>query len=230
MANILLAEDEDNIRDGLKVALELEGHTVHAVANGIDAVAAFDRARPDLLLLDVMMPRMTGFEVCVHVRNVDAAVPILMLTAKNEESDTVFGLGLGADDYLTKPVRMQELQARIGAALRRARVASPAARPVAETYVFGRWTFDAGNHLLLEDGTRRVPLTPVQTSLMKLFVRNPDCLFSRERLFEVGWGGLRVGSFRLVDQQIAKLRRKLGTAGVCVETVFGCGYRFRKAV
>lgn len=226
MAEILLAEDEENVRDGLKAALEASGHCVRAVSDGVGAVDEFARSCPDLLLLDVMMPRMTGFEVCVHVRNSSKTLPVLLLTAKADESDAVLGLGLGADDYLTKPVGMPVLIARVGAALRRVRRFAEAARQTRERYRVGDGTLDMAARQFLDAAAGRVDLSALQARLLALFAANPGRVFSREELVRTGWGGDRAGDLRIVDQQIAKLRRKLGRAGRLVETVSGCGYRF----
>lgn len=225
MAEILLAEDEDNVRDGLKAALESNGHRVRAVADGVGAVDEFTRACPDLLLLDVMMPRMTGFEVCVHVRNSSKTVPVLLITAKADESDAVLGLGLGADDYLTKPVGMPVLLARVGVALRRVRHFAESVRQARERYRIGDGMLDMAARQFRDDVAGRVDLSALQARILALLAANPGRVFSREELVLTGWGGGRAGDLRIVDQQIAKLRRKLGRSGRLVETVSGCGYR-----
>ncbi|MGN0852580.1 MAG: response regulator transcription factor [Kiritimatiellia bacterium] len=227
MAEILIAEDEAGIRDGLKEVLEAEGHRVRAVCDGVQAVAAFNTAAPHLLLLDVVMPRMTGLEVCVRVRAVNRTLPILMLTAKNDASDVAAGLGLGADDYLAKPFRVPELLARIDAALRRQRMLRQAVSDSAEACEFGLGTLDLRNQLYFEGPTRRTSLTSLQTALLRLFVKNPDRIYTRRELHERGWGTDCVNGYRSVDQQIAKLRRKLGASGALIETVSGVGYRCR---
>lgn len=226
MAEILIAEDEADIRDGLKEVLVAEGYKVRAVEDGVQALAAFNQKTPQLMLLDVVMPRMTGLEVCVHVRAVNPTLPILMLTAKNDVSDISTGLGLGADDYLTKPFRVTELLARIEVALRHQRNYAQLAAKIEDTYSFGTGKVDLPNRVYTDGRNRRVLLTAIQTCLLGLFVRNPDHVHTRKELHEKGWGANCVCGYRAIDQQIAKLRRKLGPSGALIETVSGVGYRY----
>ena len=141
MTDILLAEDDADIREWVAVALERETCRVRAVADGAAAVKAYEEKRPDLMVLDVMMPKMSGWDVVTEIRRRDASVPILMLTAKAAEQDKVTGLTLGADDYLTKPFGVAELRARVAALLRRAGI-SAATRPADEIFAFGSFKVD----------------------------------------------------------------------------------------
>lgn len=225
MAEILIAEDDAGIRTGLKEILEAEGHQVRVVDDGAQALAAFKEKTPHLLLLDVVMPRMSGLEVCVHVRTVNPTIPVLMLTAKNDAADVAVGLGLGADDYLVKPFRIPELLARIEVALRHQRNCQQLVSGNEDRYPFGTGMLDLANRFFV-DGTHRVLLTAIQTCLLRLLVRNPDHIHSRKELHEKGWGTDCSCGYRAIDQQIAKLRRKLGPAGELIETVSGVGYRY----
>lgn len=226
MAEILIAEDEVDVREGLKVVLEAEGHQVRVVGDGVQAMEAFTQKTPHLLLLDMEMPRMTGLEVCVRVRIVNNLIPIFMMTSRNEESDIVTGLGLGADDYLVKPLRMPELLARIEAALRRQRNCQRLVSKKEGRYVFGTGTLDLQNQLFQDGPNRRVLLTSLQTAILRLFVKNPDHVHTRPELHEKGWGCDSAKGYRAIDQQIAKLRKKLGPSGALIETVSGVGYRY----
>lgn len=227
---ILVAEDDTNIREGLVETLTSEGYEVEAVADGEAALKSWRQARPDLLLLDIMMPGRNGYDVCREVRAADARVPIVMLTAKGEEIDKVVGLQLGADDYITKPFGIHELLARVAAALRRARVA-PAGRkerpaPPAD-FDFGEAHVDAHRYRLTQ-GRRAVPLSDRELRLLRCFHDHPEEVLSRDRLLNEIWGLEYGGCTRTLDQHIAQLRKKLnalGKQGDLIETVHGVGYR-----
>ena len=224
MSFVLFAEDDETIRDGLQAALESEGHETRACADGAEALAAFDERRPDLLLLDVMMPRKSGFEVCAEVRRRDPAVPILFLTAKADESDQVLGLGLGADDYVAKPFRVRVLLARVAAALRRA-AAAPAPAG-ANSFAVGAARVDARRFLLDPcDGTPPQPLSVRELALLRAFAGHPGEVLSRDRLLDEAWGVDYAGSPRTLDQHVLQIRKKLGSRAGCIETVHRAGYR-----
>lgn len=232
-AHLLVAEDDPHIREGLIAALESEGYRVTAARDGAEALAQFAGARFDLVLLDVMMPEISGFDVCRRIRRQDAAMPIIMLTAKSEEIDKVVGLELGADDYMTKPFGVRELLARIAAVRRRARSSpAPAAVPPAEDAVaFGavvvnRKTMRAARGRKTEDLSAR------ELGLIEMFLAHPDEVLSRDRLLNEVWGVDYLGTTRTLDQHIVQLRRKIEKDPdhpVVIQTVHGVGYRYAPA-
>ncbi len=227
MATILLAEDDETLRDGLQAALESEGHETRPCSNGAEALAEFRRRRPDLMLLDVMMPRKSGFDVCAEVRRTDSTVPILFLTAKADESDQVLGLGLGADDYIAKPFRVRVLLARVAAALRRA-AATPAPAD-ADVLAIGDARVDTRRFLVDSgDGTPPQPLSVREMALLRAFAAHPGEVLSRDELLDSVWGKDYVGGSRTLDQHVLQVRKKLGTAAECIETVHRVGYRLRR--
>ena len=223
MSLVLLAEDDATLRTALTIALESEGYTVCACANGDEALTAYAERRPDLMLLDVMMPVKNGYEVCVEVRRVDPALPILFLTAKSSEEDVVLGLGLGADDFLAKPVRMRELLARIAAALRRVRL--PWKDDVSETFMIGNARIDTLRFLVTSGPEPSQPLTIRELGLLKMFAAHPGIVLSRDALLNGVWGVNYTGSTRTLDQHIVQIRKKLGPSGDLIETLRGVGYR-----
>ncbi len=229
MATIVLAEDERELSNLVRRHLEDEGHRVVQAFDGPSAVLAVQQERPDLVILDWMLPRLDGLEVCRRIRR-ESAVPILMLTARSEEIDRVLGLEVGADDYLTKPFSVRELLARVRAILRRvemlrvAGVDETAAPPVLES---GPLRVDLGQHVVSLDG-QTVELTPKEFDLLALLVRNPGRAFARDYLMEKVWGYDARGFDRTVDTHILRLRKKLGQVGERIETVWGIGYRFAR--
>ena len=226
MAYILFAEDDDTLRDGLQTALESDGHETRPCADGAEALAALAERRPDLLLLDVMMPRKSGFDVCAEVRRTDPALPILFLTAKADESDQVLGLGLGADDYIAKPFRIRVLLARVAAALRRAGAAS--APSTAETFLIGTARVDARRFLVDPgDGTPPQTLSVRELGLLRAFAAHPGEVLPRDELLDEVWGEDYVGGPRTLDQHVLQIRKKLGSSADRIETVHRVGYRYR---
>ena len=223
---ILVAEDDRNIRAGLVDALELEGYVLEEAADGSDALRKFTVFRPDLVLLDVMMPNLNGYEVCRRIRRGDAATPIIMLTAKGEEIDKVLGLELGADDYVTKPFGLRELTARIAAQLRRRRLESAAPPPAAE-FAFGPWRVDV-KKLAAGAGDASVELTVREVELLRLFAAHPGEVLDRNFIMREIWGSALTSS-RTLDQHLVALRRKLEPEHFprLIETVYGVGYHFR---
>ncbi len=225
MSSILIAEDDPAIREGLEAALQSDGHETRAAANGVEALARIAERRPDLLLLDVMMPGKSGWDVCAELRRRDPALPIVFLTAKGEEADKVLGLGLGADDYVVKPFGVRELLARVRAALRRA--AAPSA---ADAAAGGDFDF-AGARVLAASLAVRAPggavsaITPRELALLRLFAAHPGQVLARDFLLNAVWGVAYYGTTRTLDQHVANLRRKLGAAARALETVRGAGYR-----
>ena len=226
MSYILFAEDDDTLRTGLEAAFASEGYETLGCADGEAVLAAFRKRRPDLLLLDVMMPGKSGYDVCTDVRRTDPHVPILFLTAKASEADCVIGLGLGADDFITKPFRIRELLARVSAALRRANIS---AHPVdgAGTFRVGDALVDPSRFLVHAPGEPEQPLTVRELGLLKVFAAHPGEVLTRDTLLDSVWGVDYIAASRTLDQHILQIRRKLGSSGECIETIRGAGYKLR---
>ena len=228
---ILIAEDETAIREGLRDALESEGYRVDAAANGPDTLRALREAAPDLLLLDIMMPGMNGYDVCREIRKTNARLPILMLTAKGEEIDKVLGLELGADDYLTKPFGLRELLARVHALLRRTRTATTETAPGKNPFDFGTAQIDPRT-LSGTCGDASFDLTPRELALLQCFAARPGEVLGRDELLNQVWGVDYYGTTRTLDQHIAQLRKKIEpdrNRPVTLLTVHGAGYRYNPA-
>ena len=225
MTDILLAEDDADIREWVAVALERETCRVRAVADGAAAVKAYEEKRPDLMVLDVM-PKMSGWDVVTEIRRRDASVPILMLTAKAAEQDKVTGLTLGADDYLTKPFGVAELRARVAALLRRAGI-SAATRPADEIFAFGSFKVDVAKSTLLAEDGRVTELSQLELGILRFLAAHPGEVVSRESLLNGLWGISYSGTTRTLDTRVGNIRQKLGAEGSRIETVYGAGYRYR---
>lgn len=227
--NILLAEDDATLRTGLTMALESEGYEVCACDDGAKALAEYARRKPDLMLLDIMMPNKSGYDVCVEVRRSDTSTPIIFLTAKSGEEDIVLGLGLGADDFMPKPLRIRELLARVAAALRRAQPnkndAARETKPQDGTFKIGAAMVDERRYTVTAPGEPPQPLTIRELGLLKMFAAHPGEVLSRNELLDSVWGMDYGGGTRTLDQHIVQVRRKLGASGDLVETVRGVGYR-----
>ncbi len=217
---ILIAEDDRNIRNGLADALELEGYHAIEAADGSEALQLYNREKPQLILLDLMMPKLSGYEVCRQIRRSDASTPIIMLTAKGEEIDKVVGLELGADDYVTKPFGLRELSARIAARLRRRELPESDDR---ENFAFGPWQVDPPR-LEAVLGEKRMELTVREVALLRFFAAHPGEALDRDRIMREVWGSAFASS-RTLDQHLVVLRRKLEPPKL-IETVYGVGYRF----
>ena len=224
MRDILVAEDNALLAKGICTALKSERYRVRHVADGAAALAAIAERRPDVLVLDIMMPKTDGIIVCRTIRRTDAHLPILMLTARGLDSQKVEGLSAGADDYLTKPFSIVELLARIAALLRRALLAAP--ESAADTFAFGAATVDASTlTVTASDGTSQ-RLLPRELRLLKLFAENPGKVFSRDELLDRFWGVSYYGTTRTLDQRLMLLRKKLGSDAARIGSVHGVGYRF----
>lgn len=225
---ILMVEDERAVARGLEYGLTAEGFQVLWASTGQAALAMARRESPHLLLLDIRLPDISGFDVCRQLRSEGYRQPILMVTARDEELDKVLGLELGADDYLVKPFSLRELISRVRALLRRAygELAAPAPD---QRLVFGPLTIDMGRLLALRDG-QPVELTPMEFRLLRYLTSNPGRPFSRQQLIEAVWGyDSEVGSDRTVDVHMRHLRQKLEadpTAPRWLLTVRGVGYKF----
>lgn len=234
MKTILVAEDEIAIREGLVDLLEAEGYAVLAAADGEAALSIWREGRADLALLDIMMPKLSGYDVCKEIRKKDERIPVVFLSARDEEIDKVLGLELGADDYIVKPFGVRELAARVKSALRRSEreTASPAA-PDTAMFSFGdctvdplRFTLEARNG----DTTVSCELTAREVDLLRWFFANPETVHTRDSLLERFWGVSYEGTTRTLDQHIAKLRHKVERDSANprhILTVHGAGYRFR---
>ena len=225
MAYVLFAEDDETLRTGLEAALSSEGYETCGCKDGNEALSAFTQRRPDLLILDVMMPGKSGFDVCVEVRRSDPTVPIIFLTAKTSEADVVIGLGLGADDFIPKPFRIRELLARVSAALRRGQLAATTAP--SDVFTIGSARIDARRFLVSTGEPPDQPLTVRELGLLKEFAAHPGEVLSRDTLLDEVWGMDYAGGTRTLDQHIVQVRRKLGKSGDLIETVRGVGYRLQ---
>jgi DNA-binding response OmpR family regulator len=225
--SILVVEDDGTLRETLAEALEGEGFRVSTAADGADALAAFRADRPDLVLLDLMLPELSGVEVTRIIR-AESSVPIVMLTAKDSELDRVLGLELGADDYVTKPFSLRELSARIRAVLRRLERTEVAETPA--PIDLGRVQVDLAGHRLLRDG-QAVSVTPKAFELLAFLVRNAGVVFTREQLLENVWGYDYAGETRTVDVHVHWLRAEIEpepSRPEIIETVRGVGYVLRR--
>ncbi|MEM6391338.1 MAG: response regulator transcription factor [Planctomycetota bacterium] len=224
--SILIVEDEQDLLELLRYNLAREGYAVRTAATGEDGLKAVRADAPDLVLLDLMLPGMDGLEVCrtIKGRPHTAGIPVIMLTAKGEESDIVRGLEIGADDYITKPFSPRVLMARIQAVLRRAeREIDGAEGGIIEA---GGVTVDRERHEVHAGGDR-VELTATEFKLLALLASKPARVFTRQQIIEAIHEGFAAVTDRSVDVQVVSLRRKLGLTGKNIETVRGVGYRFK---
>ena len=216
---ILIADDEANIRDLARLYLEKEGFRVRMAVDGAAALEEVRRDPPALLVLDLMMPRMDGWEVCRRVR-AESNLPILMLTARDQDIDKIVGLEMGADDYLTKPFNPRELVARVRAILRRAGAATPTERPRR----FGRVEIDPASREVTVDG-KAVALRAKEFDLLLTLAEHANQVLSREQLLDRVWGYEFYGQTRTVDVHVAHLRDRLSGSGLEIETVWSRGYK-----
>jgi len=224
---VLVVEDDAHIRAGLADALESEGYEVIAAADGKQGLAQARQQKLDLVLLDIMMPGLSGYDVCREIRRRDRATPIIMLTAKSEEVDKVVGLELGADDYVTKPFGVRELLARVAAVLRRSRATAEPADELPDDLTLGdtiihRRTFTGRR------GRQEFALTAREMKLLDVLARHAGDVVSRERLLNEVWGTEYYGTTRTLDQHVAQLRKKIERTPdtpVLLLTVHGVGYR-----
>lgn len=230
MTRILLVEDEENYRVPLAFSLRRDGFDVVQAADGVEAVEVFEAAGPsgggsiDLVLLDLMLPRLSGIEVCRRIRRA-STVPVIMLTARDSEADTVVGLRIGADDYVTKPYSYRELLARVNAVLRRSRgEEQEPAEPVLEV---GRVRMDVGRHEVAVDG-EAVAMPPREFELLELFMRNPGRVLARGEIIDRVWGADYVGDTKTLDVHVKRIRAKIevepGEPKLLI-TVRGVGYK-----
>jgi two-component system, OmpR family, phosphate regulon response regulator PhoB len=221
VTRVLVVEDEESFSDALSYMLRREGYEVSVAATGPDGLAVYDRAGADLVLLDLMLPGMSGTEVCRTLRQ-KSNVPIIILTARDSEVDKVVGLELGADDYVTKPFSPRELLARINAVLRRA---GPTAD--GERIDFEGLALDQASHRVLV-GEMTVPLGPTEYRMLEFFMTHPERVYTRDQLLDRIWGGNVYVEERTIDVHIRRLRKALEEFGYdrFIQTVRGSGYRF----
>jgi len=219
MPKILVVDDEPNIIELAKLYLERDGYQVEGVASGYDALSRLSLINPDLIVLDLMLPDIDGFEVCRQVRT-KGDVPILMLTARKEDIDKIVGLELGADDYLTKPFNPRELVARVKAILRRYQTGL---KP-GNTIEIGRLRINLPRHEVTVDG-QPVTLRTKEFALLVTLAQNLGIVLSREKLLEQVWGFDYYGETRTVDVHVNHLRDKIAGSGAHIETVRGTGYK-----
>jgi len=226
LQKILVAEDETSILIGLVDLLQAEGFEVFSCREGTEALRIYEKERPDLILLDIMMPEKSGYDVCRQIRKTDTLTPILMLTAKGQEIDKVVGLELGADDYIVKPFGIKELLARIKAALRRAH-ARPQARDMS-LIVFDTITIDP-KKLKGKKGKKEFPVTLREVDIVRLFLKHDGEVVERFTLLNEVWGLQYEGTTRTLDQHIVKLRQKIEDDPASpryIVTVHSVGYQF----
>jgi DNA-binding response OmpR family regulator len=224
---ILVIEDDPSILRGLQLNLGMEGYTVRSAMDGETGLQLARTEKPDLLLVDIMLPRMDGLSVVREVRRDDPDLPVLILSAKGQESDKVAGLQLGADDYLVKPFGLKELLARIDALLRRRRSRGETG-PSKSVRRAGALEVDLESRRATLDGTP-IELTSREFDLLAFFMSHPDRVHSREQLMEAVWGSRYFGTARTVDNFVARLRAHIGDDAEnprFLETVRGVGYRF----
>jgi len=221
---ILLADDDPVTLDSLQACVEPEGFTPLLARNGREAVIQWERHRPDLICLDIMMPQLDGYEVCRKVRAADSQVPVLFLSAKSEEIDVVVGLQLGADDFIRKPFGKHELLARIRAALRRVQARAQNSRSFA-MHDLTVWPLE----LRAERGGVSIDLSPRESSILSLLHERTGQVVDRDTILNRCWGLDYFPESRTLDQHIAKLRKRIETdpEREIIETVRGVGYRFR---
>ena len=220
MTTVLVVEDEPAIADAVVQRLRSEGFDARAVGDGVRAVELCARLEPDLVVLDLMLPGLDGLEVCRRIQ-AERRVPVVMLTARDDETDLIVGLSVGADDYVTKPFSPRELVARIRAVLRRVADAADAGEGEGVVLRHGRLQLDAATRQVLLDGAE-VHLTPIEFDLLAHLLARPGVVFRREQLLAEVWGYADGAGPRTVDSHVRALRRKLGEEAV--RTVHGVGY------
>src|SRR5690349_19184353 len=225
-SKVLVVDDEKHILELARLYLTREGYEVEGVGDGAQAVTRFSQVKPDLVILDIMLPGTDGLTICKEIRK-QSQVPIIMLTARDEVTDKVVGLEVGADDYLTKPFHPQELVARAKALVRRARLEPDQPRLVRA----GRLEVDFERHEV-RFGDARLQLRPKEFDLLALLARHPGRVFQRSELLDLVWGYDFPGYTRTVDVHVQQLREKLAAGGVTnpsIQTVWGVGYKLEMA-
>ena len=220
-ARLLVVEDDEVINESLTLRLEAQGYAVTRAFDGPGAVEAFTADPPDVVLLDIMLPGSDGLEVCRRIQAI-RPVPVLMLTARDDETDILVGLAVGADDYVTKPFRMREVVARVQALLRRVeRAAELAARPTATDLVVGGLTVSPSARRVTVQGSE-IHLTPLEFDLLRVLAEAPGRVFERDQLLRDVWGWADAYGTRTLDSHVKALRAKIGADRI--RTVHGVGY------
>lgn len=225
MANILLVEDERELADLISTQLRQDGHSIVVASDGRVGVELWKQEKPDLVILDWMLPELDGPEVCRRIR-AESIVPVLMLTARAHEMDRVWGLEVGADDYMSKPFSMQELRARVRAILRRMNMLQQSRAESSVPILDFKFIQIYPDHREVYIEGKKIYLTPKEYELLFLFLSNTDRVFSREYLLEKIWGLTYDGHDRTVDTHVSRIRRKLGSYSHTIQTVWGTGYKF----
>lgn len=224
MRKILIVEDEENIRGFLKINLKRNGFEVIEVDNGEKALEVANKEKPDILILDVMLPGIDGFKVCKKIRENESDIGIIMLTAKGQDIDKIMGLEYGADDYIVKPFNPMELLLRIKAILRR--IGKNEDKKVLKQ---GEFTIDIYGKKVFK-GEKEIELTPKEFAIIKLFIENPNKAFSRDELLDLVWGENYFADSKIIDVNIRRLRSKIediSSKQGYIETIWGFGYRWR---
>ncbi|MCG8605370.1 response regulator transcription factor [bacterium] len=230
MKKILIVEDDASLVLGLESALQADGHETVTAATGLEGLDLARTCEPDLLILDLMLPGMSGFEICKRLRDDNITAPVIMLTSKGEEDDKVLGLELGADDYMTKPFSLRELLARVNAHLRRQEISKPAepSESRLEKYSFDDVVMNLKRHEVYKAGKLQ-QLTNREFRLLEYFVKHPHELLSRDRLLNEIWGYNSYPTTRTVDNHVLRLRKHIETDPErprYIKTVHGAGYLF----
>jgi DNA-binding response OmpR family regulator len=218
---ILVIDDEPNIIELARLYLERDGFRVVGVGDGLAAMEAVERLRPALMILDIMLPKLDGLEICKKLRGQDNSIPILMLTARDDDIDKILGLELGADDYLTKPFNPRELVARVKAILRRQEQKS---QPLTSALHIGDLVIDPASREVTVSG-QLVEMRAQEFDLLYTLVEHKGLVLTRKQLLEQAWGYDYFGQSRTVDVHIGHLRRKLSNSNVSIITVTGVGYK-----
>lgn len=224
---VLIVDDEEHIVELIKFNLEANGYKTITASNGLEALELVKNEKPNLILLDIMLPGLNGNDVCKEIRkDIEiSTIPIIMITAKGEELDRILGLELGADDYVTKPFSVRELMARIKAVLRRTRVEN-----VSDTYSFGNVSIDFNKHVVIKNG-EKLELTLKEFELLQILIKNRGRVLTRDLLLDKIWGYEFIGETRTIDVHIRYLRKKIEDDDKnprFIETIRGIGYRFNR--
>ena len=225
---IWCVDDDSTIREIEVYTLEQTGFEARGFSDGISVLEALKTEIPDLIVLDIMMPGMDGLEVLRKLRAEEEYknIPVIMATAKGTEMDKIGGLNSGADDYLVKPFGVMEMVARVNAVLRRA---APKTQSVSNDKTIGHITLKENEHMVYVD-SEKIELTHKEFEMLRLFIKNPNMVFSRDKIMSSIWGTDYIGETRTVDMHIKTLRQKLGVAGGQIKTVIGVGYRLENEV
>lgn len=222
MTKILVVDDDENICELLRLYLEKEGYEVFCSYDGADAIAKNEKEKPDLILLDIMLPKLDGWQVCREIRK-NSQVPIIMLTAKSETFDKILGLELGADDYISKPFDAKEVMARVKAVLRRSSTSLSNNTQVS----YDKLSINITNYELIVDG-KQIDTPPKELELIFHLASNPNRVYTRDQLLDEVWGFDYFGDSRTVDVHVKRLREKLENVSDewSLKTVWGVGYKF----